>query len=58
MLVLVEDAAESVLPADVELVESVWFGERFGRWSQRCAVRGAVVSVLVVVGLELAECVE
>jgi hypothetical protein len=32
MVVFVEDAAESVLAADVELVESVWFGERLRRW--------------------------
>src|SRR4051812_39533128 len=30
MLVFVEYSAESVSSADVELVESVWFGERFG----------------------------
>jgi hypothetical protein len=33
VLVFVEYAAESVASADVELVESVWFGERIGRWS-------------------------
>jgi hypothetical protein len=32
MLVFVEYAAEPVSSADVELVESVWFGERVGRW--------------------------
>jgi hypothetical protein len=31
-LVFVEDAAESVSAADVELVESVWFGEWIGGW--------------------------
>jgi hypothetical protein len=57
-LVFVEYAAESVSSADVKLVESVWFGERVGRWPERRAVQGAVVPVLVVEGLELAECVE
>jgi hypothetical protein len=28
----VEYAAEPVSSADVELVESVWFGKRLGRW--------------------------
>jgi hypothetical protein len=32
MLVFVEYAAESVSSVDVELVESVWFGERVGGW--------------------------
>jgi hypothetical protein len=31
-LVFVEDAAESVLSADVELIESAWFIQRLGRW--------------------------
>ena len=30
MLVLMEDAAESVSSKDVKLFESVWFGERLG----------------------------
>ena len=59
MLVLVEDAAESITSADVEVVESVRFGDRFGQWAEGCgAVQGAVGPVLVVEGLELAECVQ
>src|SRR4051812_32661547 len=58
MLVFVEYAAESVSSADVEVVELLWFGDRIGGRPERRAVQGAVVPVLVVVGLELAECVE
>jgi hypothetical protein len=31
MLILVQDAAESITSADVEVVESVRFGDRFGQ---------------------------
>ena len=57
MFVHMEDAAESVSSADVELIESAWFGERIGGRPQWCAVQAAVGSVLVVEGFELAECV-
>ncbi|WP_408057623.1 hypothetical protein [Streptomyces chiangmaiensis] len=54
-----EEAAESVMSADVEAVESVWFGDRFGARPQGCsAVQGAVRPMLIVEGLELAERVE
>ncbi|MFL6056733.1 MAG: hypothetical protein ACJ72W_28125 [Actinoallomurus sp.] len=58
MLVFVEDAAEPVSSADVKLIESACFIERFGRRPKRLAVQGTVMPVLVVEGLELAECVE
>lgn len=57
MLVFMEDAAEPVSWADVELVESAWFGERCGGRPQWRAVQAVVGSVLVVEGFELAECV-
>lgn len=50
ILVFVEYAAESVLPTDVELVESVWFGKRFGGRPEGSGAQGAVVPVLVVEG--------
>jgi hypothetical protein len=53
-----EDTAEPVSSADVKRIESAWFGERIGGWPQRRAVQAAVMPVLVVVGLELAEYVE
>jgi hypothetical protein len=44
---------------DVEVVEGVGFGDRFGDRPQgRSAVQGAVRPVLIVEGLELAERVE
>jgi hypothetical protein len=55
MLVFVEYAAESVSSEDVELVESIWFGERIGGQPEGRAAQGSVVPVLVVEGLELAE---
>jgi hypothetical protein len=58
VLVFVEYAAESVSSADVELVESAWFDEGVGRGPEGRAFQGAVGSVFVVEGLELAECVE
>jgi hypothetical protein len=59
MSVLVEGAAESITSMDVEAVDSVRFGDRFGGGLQGCrAVQGAVRPVLVVERLELAEGVE
>ncbi|MFL6055435.1 MAG: hypothetical protein ACJ72W_21415 [Actinoallomurus sp.] len=58
MLVLVEGAPEPVLSAEVKLIEPAWFGERLGGRPERRAVQAAVMPVLVVIGLELAECVE
>jgi hypothetical protein len=55
MLVFVEDAAEPVSSADIELVELAWFGERFGCRPEGRTAQGSVVPVLVVEGLELAE---
>jgi hypothetical protein len=45
MFVRVEYAAESVSSADVELVESVGFGERLGGWPEGRAVQGPVVMI-------------
>ncbi len=59
VLVFVEDSAESIISADVEVVESARFRDRLGERAQRC--RGAqrtVGPVLVVEGLVLAERVE
>ena len=36
MCVLVEDAGESVLSPDVEVVESAGIGDRLRLWTQRC----------------------
>ena len=59
MCVLVEYAAESVTSMDVQPVESVRFGDRFGNWPQgRRAVQRAVRPMLVVERFELGECVE
>jgi len=59
MCVLVEDAAESITSMDVQPVESVRFGDRFGNWPQgRRAVQGAMRPMLVVERLVLAERVE
>jgi hypothetical protein len=45
MVVLVEYATESISSSDGELVQSVWFGDRWGEWALwRCAVQGAGVS--------------
>ena len=55
MLVFVEYAAEPVSSADVEPVESGWFGERLGDRPEGRATQGSMVPVLVVEGLELAE---
>jgi hypothetical protein len=56
MCVFVEEAAESVVSMDVEAVESVRFGDRFGERPQGCRVaQGVVRPTLVVEGLELAE---
>jgi hypothetical protein len=48
MLVFVEDAGEPVSSADIKLVESVWFGEWFGRRPEGRTAKGSVVPVLVV----------
>jgi hypothetical protein len=54
-----EDAAESITPVDVEAVESVRLGDRFGDLQQgRRAVQGAVGPMLVVERFELGERVE
>jgi hypothetical protein len=59
VLVLVEDAAESVMSADVEVVEPVRFGDWLGEWAQgRRGVERAVGPVLVVEGFVLAERVQ
>jgi hypothetical protein len=43
MLVFVEDAAESVVSADVKVIESTRVGDPVGQWAQgRRAVQGAV----------------
>src|SRR4029453_14868967 len=43
MLVLAQDAAEMVAPADVELHELVRVGDRFGRWPDWSGVADALV---------------
>jgi hypothetical protein len=59
MLVLVEDAAETVTSADVELDDPVRIGDRFGQRFEGSGVRNALVGpVLVVEGLELAQGVQ
>jgi hypothetical protein len=59
MLVLVQDAAESISPANAELVQLGCFGDGLGEWAQRCGgVRGAVWPVVVEVLLVFAECVQ
>jgi hypothetical protein len=48
-VVFVEDAAESILSSDGDVIQSVWFGDRLGElatWS--CGMQGAVCSVVVV----------
>lgn len=55
MVVLVEDAAETVMSVDVQMGEPVRVGDRFGQRSRRSDVRDALVwSVLVVEGLVFA----
>jgi hypothetical protein len=55
MCVLVEDAGESVLSPDVEVIQSVGIGDGFRSWAQwRCTVQGTVGAVLVVERFELA----
>jgi hypothetical protein len=61
VLIFVEDAAESIASSDVEVVESVRFGDSLGERAQGCRgverAVGAVGAVLVVEGFVLAECV-
>ena len=55
-MVLVEDAAESIAPSDVEAVELFRCGDRLGERAQGCrGVEGPVGPVLVVVGLVLVD---
>ncbi|MFC5003323.1 transposase [Dactylosporangium cerinum] len=59
MSIFVEDAAESIVSSDVEVGESVRFGDRLGERAYGCrGVERSVGSVLVVEGLVLAERVE
>jgi hypothetical protein len=54
--VLVEHAVESIASSDVEVGESVRFGDWLGERAQRCrGAERAMGSVLVVEGLVLAE---
>jgi hypothetical protein len=56
VLVLVEDAAETIASSDVEAVELFRCGDGLGEWAQGCrGVKGPVGPVLVVEGLVLAE---
>jgi hypothetical protein len=56
MFVLVEETAESISSADVEMVEPASVGDRVGRWTQwRRAVQGAVRPVAVEEGIELTQ---
>jgi hypothetical protein len=56
MSVLVEDAVESIASSDVEVVESVRFGDRLGERAQWCCgAERPVRSVLVVERLVLAQ---
>lgn len=56
MPLFVEDAAESIVSSDVEVGESVGFGDRLG--SGRSGAKRPVGPVLVVEGLVLAGRVE
>jgi hypothetical protein len=57
--VLVEDTAESIASSDVEVGESVWFGDRLGERAQGCRrSERPVGSVLVVEGFVLAQRVQ
>ncbi|WP_308288966.1 hypothetical protein [Streptomyces humicola] len=59
MLILVQDAAESITSSDVAVVESVRFGDRLGEWAQGCCgLKGAVGPVLGVEGVVLVVRVE
>jgi len=56
MSILVDHAAEAVAAAYVQVGDSVLVGDRLGDCPQRSRlVHGLVGSVLVVVGLELAQ---
>jgi hypothetical protein len=55
MVVLVEDAAETITSSDGEAVQLAWFGDRLGEWaSWSCVVQGAVCPVVVVELFEFA----
>jgi hypothetical protein len=57
--VLVKDAVDSIMSVDVEVLESVRFGDRLGEWAKgRGGVEGAMGPVLVGESLVLAEGVE
>src|SRR5207244_2808183 len=59
VLVLVEDAAESVMSSDVEVLDLVQFGDRQGERAQgRRSAERAVGPVFVVEGFVLAKRVE
>ncbi|SCL36174.1 hypothetical protein GA0070624_5478 [Micromonospora rhizosphaerae] len=49
MFILVQDAAEAVTSADVEVCDPVWIGERFGQWMEWSGVRDAPMGAVGVV---------
>ena len=59
MCVLVQDAGESVLSPDVEVIQSARICDRFRSWAQGCCtVQGPMGAVPVVEQLELPQCVQ
>ena len=58
MSVHVDDAAETVVPADVQVRETPGIGDWFGDRAQRCGLMHRLVgSVFVVVEFELVQAV-
>jgi hypothetical protein len=56
VFVFVQDAAQALTPADVEVRDLVWIRERFGQWMEWSGVRDSPMwPVLVVVPLVLAQ---
>jgi hypothetical protein len=59
MVVLVEDAAESIFSSDVELVQSIRFDDRWGEWAKwSCGLQGAVCPMIVIGRLEFVQDVQ
>jgi hypothetical protein len=65
MVVLVEDAAESIFSSDVELVQSIRFDDRWAEWAEwaewakwSCGPQCAVCPMIVIERLEFAQDVQ
>jgi hypothetical protein len=59
VFILVQDAAQAVTSANVEVCELVWIGERFGQWMEWSGVRdvpmgpvGVVMPLVFVQGVQ------